>query len=1540
MGYKVVGTQNVTYRVNSKEEQDNAKKAAQKKSAPASSAQKKPDALINAMLAGVRPNEAPKNGINRTAKALSGAAKYTGAGYTNLGGTGIEGMGRLNTAIAKKQDAAQVNKLREDNSRYQQMLKTGKKLDGTALTQKERETFSKIISRNQQMMGIVQTYTKAQEERTKAAADEFYHTADKLSESAAQDVAEAKQGLGRIGQLAVDVGVAGTQMAGDIALGAMTGGSALPAMFLRSVGSSAQEARQSGASYGQQLAYGLGSGALSVATEKIANVAAPFRKAFGAGVADKAISKAVERLGGNALGKTALSMLSEGAEEFIEDVFQPVLQRATYDPQASFNLEDALYDAAIGAVLGGIGGGVDAVAAGHALNAAPAAAGTEAQTEQGSFIPGVQSGAESVLDANKAAPGVEAAEPVRVGRVTTIKSPYQGVTPVQTQKSASTVSVDSGSVRIAQNRIDGAHGLEKTMPGKSFKSTLKDAYKQIFKPSKNVPVHGLAYNGKQYTVDIGSKVLGKVISDPNLTAEKLALLDILPQIVQNGDYVGSGNYVRHGSKGTAAIRYDYFETPVEINGASHIAKFDVEVVPGANNYRTHQVIKMELTPAETSLVGPAPTASSETSIPVEGALPLNLDSTIPQGAENVNSSDGLGAADAGFDPFTAAQAEYGTLPSGENPVRSDDVPVSTDGTDRVSQTVVTAKGAAVTPDEFVPLLENATMKGQFSFIPISNSETVQRVIEKITRDGWPAARSDWTADVRAGKASEDLTAMGAILYNNSVNSGDTRAALDILTDYQALVRNTARGLQAARILKTLTPDNRLYMIRRSVQSMVDSMGLSDVVIDPALEQAYISAKSDAEADAVLDDIKQNIADQIPSTALDKWHALRYLNMLGNFKTQVRNFAGNVGMGEMASAKDAVAAAIERMAGTDRTKSVTVGRDLLAAAKNDFSTVQELAAGSGKYSRESVEGDALLRDIMDRRRIFKTDALEAYRKATDWAMNNDKFGDVSFLRRRYGRALAGYLKANGITAEQFMDPVWQKQNAAALDKARTYAIREAQEATFRDDNALSSWIAKAGRRRDTPKAVKVASEGLLPFRKTPANVLIRAEEYSPLGLVNAAVDGIKRIRGLNGKTNFADADITGADVVNALAKSLTGTGVFLAGMALRNAGFLRGGDDDDEKQAAFDDLTGRQAYSLELPNGASFTMDWLTPAAMPLFMGAQLMDEITDGGFELKDLEKSLTSIAEPMLQMSMLQGVDDVFNDLKYSEDNLGQLVVSLGLNYLTQGLTNSLVGQLERTSEEARQSTYIDRNSPVPSWLQSEIGRASAKIPGIDFQQIPYIDAWGRTEESGDVLARSVNNLFNPAYVSQVDVDKVEKELQRIKDSTGATSVFPQRAAKYFNVNGERKDLTAEEYVKYAKALGNTRYQLAQQAMQTKAYREMDDAGKADFISKMYELASAKAAKQVAGGYQYSDEMQRYMDAEKEGITPVEFYAYKEATGGLEADKDANGKSITGSKKEKVTAAIAELDGFSPTEKDWLYLLSYDGKNAKKDLRKAPWNK
>ena len=44
-----------------------------------------------------------------------------------------------------------------------------------------------------------------------------------------------------------------------------------------------------------------------------------------------------------------------------------------------------------------------------------------------------------------------------------------------------------------------------------------------------------------------------------------------------------------------------------------------------------------------------------------------------------------------------------------------------------------------------------------------------------------------------------------------------------------------------------------------------------------------------------------------------------------------------------------------------------------------------------------------------------------------------------------------------------------------------------------------------------------------------------------------------------------------------------------------------------------------------------------------------------------------------------------------------------------------------------------------------------------------------------------------------------MENELLRIYEETGESSVFPSRADKYFVIDGVRKDLTADEYVRYA---------------------------------------------------------------------------------------------------------------------------------------------
>ena len=341
----------------------------------------------------------------RTGNVLSGAAKGTGAGYANTGGMIVEGLGRLNTAIEDNRNQGETRKLREDNARYQAMLDSGKDLQGKPLTAEQRKIFQFIIRRNEKAIRRLPEDTKAQEVRTLETAGKAYAAADRLAESSARDVEEAKEGLGTLGQFAVDVGVAGAQMAGDLAPALLTGGSALPAMALRGFGSAAQEARQAGASYGQQLGYGLGSAAVSVGTEKLASVSGLAQKVAGktsvgkwlaARLGEKgaasAVKQAVEAMDKTAAGHLALAVFSEGGEEAIEDALNPLLKliyQSDGDESAwenirrsygeNFSPREVLYDFLVGGALGGLGAAGDVVKPGSRWN-------TERRTETGAPV--------------------------------------------------------------------------------------------------------------------------------------------------------------------------------------------------------------------------------------------------------------------------------------------------------------------------------------------------------------------------------------------------------------------------------------------------------------------------------------------------------------------------------------------------------------------------------------------------------------------------------------------------------------------------------------------------------------------------------------------------------------------------------------------------------------------------------------------------------------------------------------------------------------------------------------------------------------------------------------------------------------------------------------------------------------------------------------------------------------------------------------------------------------------------------------------------
>lgn len=852
--------------------------------------------------------------------------------------------------------------------------------------------------------------------------------------------------------------------------------------------------------------------------------------------------------------------------------------------------------------------------------------------------------------------------------------------------------------------------------------------------------------------------------------------------------------------------------------------------------------------------------------------------------------------ESGFHPVNRQAAEATMENRGRAP---SEVPRVNPQGRLTSKTASTLLNANITPNEFAQQMEEALASGQFSRMAYSDQRATNRAEQTIQDKGFQRAKEDWMSDMKAGRFNKDLSALGITLYNNAVNSGDAITAMDIASEMVSYGKALGQSLQAFNLINKMTPSGQLYAMSKQVENLDSQIrknakvnretGLPEyegIEIDPDLAQQFLAAETPEDRARIQDLIYRDIASKVPATWQDKFNSWRYLAMLGNPRTHIRNILGNLGFMPVRMMKNAVSGAIQGATGIEgRTRAPlnianAEDRARLQAGWEDFKNVEPLIRQSSKYDD--------MEDAIDRyRTIFRAKPLEGLRQFNSEMLDRE---DMWFSQPAYAEALAEYLKANDISTSDFLSETFDAERKQA---AQEFAIREAQQATYRDMNAFSEFVTRAGRlqrsENKTDRAIGYLVEGVLPFKKTPANIAVRAVEYSPVGLAKSLTYDLAQVRRGNK---------TAAEAIDNISSGLVGTGLTALGVLMAAQGLVSGGGTGDDKQDDFNDLQGGQDYALNIGD-YSFTLDWLAPEALPFFIGVELFNNIADRetGEDIRPFDAALDAlgrIADPMLEMSMLQSLNDLVDNVKYSDNGFASLAVNALTSYLGQFLP-TIGGQIERTFlEDTRQSTYIDRDSPIPNAVQILLGNWANKIPGIDFQQRDYVDAWGRTESTGEnVLIRALNNFLNPAYVSRRQSGELEAELQRLYDlGEGFEGVLPSQAQTNTQINDQY--LTGEEYNRLQTTRGQTAYDILNRFVGTDAYRNMTDEQKAKFIERVYDY-SAEMGK-VAAGDNLEDKDSWIRNASKAqeevGMDPgtfVELYTYKSVIDDEGGDETSN---------------------------------------------------
>ena len=862
-----------------------------------------------------------------------------------------------------------------------------------------------------------------------------------------------------------------------------------------------------------------------------------------------------------------------------------------------------------------------------------------------------------------------------------------------------------------------------------------------------------------------------------------------------------------------------------------------------------------------------------------GAAPPSLSDGLPES---------IGAMHHNPRSYAGMQVEYGTIAPGENAARVVDVPISTNGTDRVSASARTFMEAPQTTDELVGMFEKGVEDGLFSHDVKRDADSLARAVSKVEQDGYQKTLEYWKGLMRDGASlNKEQIVQGQLLYTLAAKNGDTATAMDLAGDLARIATEAGQNLQAQRLLKRMTPEGKLYYARQTVDSFNRQLkqqlgeGFQDIEIPEELARTLMDAKDAKAQNDAMQNIYQYVADQLPADWGTRWNAWRYLAMLSNPATHVRNVLSNAVNVPARKFKNILGAGIERLTLEEgqRTKSIinplsASDRDLVKFAKNDIENVMPQLTGAQKYSDRSaikqmidpfkVNGtwgknadSGILAKGARRAADAVSGGLSSAYKFNSWALGAE---DMLFKRSAYVDSLAGYLKAHNI------DPA--KATQKQLDAAREYAVEEALRATYTEFNSLAQAIGKLER---TNLGTKVFIGGTVPFKSTPLNIIRRGVRYSPVGLMESVTNGVRRLRA---------GEINANQFIDNISQGLSGTAIFGLGMWLGANGIINGISPENKKEQSLKSSQGWQNYSINLPGGGTYTIDWGGPSVMAILAGVETAKAFEQDGYGINEALTALGNITEPMFDTTMLDGVNSAIQSATYAGSKpVTALASQAASNFVTQAIP-SLSGVVARAYDPIRRTTYSDKEGASGAIDESK-QRIMNKVPGLSESNQPYIDVWGREQENpgGSFVGRLAYGLLSPGYYSPDRSTVADDVVDGLYEATGDSGTLPGSFNSSVTVDGEKIKLSPENYTLAKQTKGQASQQMIESLYDYPQYNAMDAEVQADVVKGVYDLANDVAKYQVVPSLY--DEL--VSDIESGDASKSEMLAAMYLTGGAE---------------------------------------------------------
>ena len=497
---------------------------------------------------------------------------------------------------------------------------------------------------------------------------------------------------------------------------------------------------------------------------------------------------------------------------------------------------------------------------------------------------------------------------------------------------------------------------------------------------------------------------------------------------------------------------------------------------------------------------------------------------------------------------------------------------------------------------------------------------------------------------------------------------------------------------------------------------------------------------------------------------------------------------------------------------ERAATRAAGRDIGNPERVLFSEIGARATGLITGAKEGMSAAA--RSVLRGETSDATTRMESQMKAIPGAAGSFIRTPTTLLTAEdeFFKGIARRMELNALAVRQARTE--GLRGAAARDRAADLVLNPpdpmlkrsfdyARYLTFQtplEPDSFAAGISRGVQRRPEFKL-------LIPFVRTPVNILKFAAERSPAGLIMKSW-----------RREFA-ASGSRRDV--AIARMLVGTGVGAAMYEMAAAGQITGGGPADGNERKMLLATGWQPYSLKA-NGRYYSYARLDPFATTIGTAADLYDLSDSMGEDEKkgSAMKLLAAIVNNLSSKTWLSGLSSALeaaNDPgRYLSNFVSRTVGSIAVP--------ALPAQIARTTD------------PVMREARAPLDRIRSRVPGLSDDLFPRRDVLGRVVKSEGGVGP---DMISPIWAS---TDKNDPTLKSLI-AAGVKISPPNRK---YTMGGKHLEWTPAQYDRLQELTGSLARPELDALAGSPDWKLMDDEERAAEVGKVMKAARGDAKGQV----------------------------------------------------------------------------------------------